>query len=106
MKKLNAKLAIHYRDRITICNTGDHIKFYYSNSSRKGKTSCFYEIPFSLSVKKYFGCHGRTIGELYSFKAWYNKKLTNVVTTLFRELEHSLINVKTVTAKQVISYEK
>ena len=87
MKKFNAKLAIRNNDRITIYNTGDRIEFYYNNSNRREKAICFYEIPFSLSVKKYFGCHGRTIGELYGFKAWYNKKLTNVVTTLFRELE-------------------
>lgn len=107
MKKLNAKLAIQNTDRITIYNTGDRIEFYYNNSNRREKATSFYEIPFSLSVKKYFGYHGRTIGELYGFKAWYNKKLTNVVTTLFRELEHSLTNVKTVAArKEVICYER
>lgn len=105
MKKLNAKLAMQNSDRVTIYNTGDRIEFYYS---RRGKElTSFYEIPFSLSVKKYFGCHGRTIGELYAFKAWYNKKLTSVVTTLFRELEHSLSNVKTVAErKEVICYER
>ena len=98
MKKLNSKLAIQNTDRITIYNTGDRIKFYYNNSNRSEEATYFYEIPFSLSVKKYFGCHGRTIGELYGFKAWYNKKLTSVVTTLFRELEHSLTNAKNVAA--------
>lgn len=107
MKKLNAKLAIQNTDRITIYNTGDRIEFYYHNSNRREEATCFYEIPFSLSVKKYFGCHGRTIGELYGFKSWYNKKLTSVVTTLFRELEHSLTNAKTVAARQeVICYER
>lgn len=107
MKKLNAKLAIQNNDRIIIYNTGDYIKFYYNNSNRKKEVTCFYEIPFSLSVKKYFGCHGRTIGELYAFKAWYNKKLTSVVTTLVRELEHSLTNAKTAVARQeVICYER
>ena len=97
MKKLNAKLAIQNADRITT----------YNNSNRREKATCFYEIPFSLSVKKYVGCHGRTIGELYGFKAWYNKKLINVVTTLFRALEPSLTNVKTVVArKEVICYER
>lgn len=107
MKKLNSKLAIQNTDRITIYNTGDRIEFYYNNSNRREKATCFYDIPFSLSVKKYFGCHGRTIGELYCFKAWYNKKLTSVVTTLFRELEHSLTNAKTAAARQeVICYER
>ena len=107
MKKLNVKLAIQNTDRITIYNTGDRIEFYYNNCNRREKATCFYEIPFSLSVKKYFGCHGHTIGELYGFKAWYNKKLTSVVTTLFRELEHSLTNAKTVAARQeVICYER
>lgn len=107
MKKLNAKLAIQNTDRITIHNTGDCIKFYYNNSNRREKAICFYEMPFSLSVKKYFGCHGRTIDELYNFKAWYNKKLTNVVMTLFRELDHLLVNAKAVTARQeMICYER
>ena len=107
MKKLNAKLAIQNSDCITIYNTGDRIEFYYNNSNRREKVTCFYEIPFSLSVKNYFGCHGRTIGELYGFKAWYNKKLTSVVTTLFRELEHSLSSTKTMTPRQeVICYER
>ena len=107
MKKLNAKLAIQNTDCITIYNTGDRIEFYYNNSNRREKATCFYEIPFSLSVKKYFGCHGRTIGELYGFKAWYNKKLTNVVTTLFRELEYSLTNAKTAAVRQeAICYER
>lgn len=98
MKKLNAKLVIQNTDRI---------KFYYNNSNRREEATCFYEIPFSLSVKKYFGCHGRTIGELYGFKAWYNKKLTSVVTMLFCELEHSLTNAKTVAARrEVICYER
>ena len=107
MKKFNAKLAIRNNDRITIYNTGDRIEFYYNNSNRREKAICFYEIPFSLSVKKYFGCHGRTIGELYGLKAWYNKKLTNVVTTLFRELEYSLTNAKTAAVRQeAICYER
>lgn len=107
MKKLNAKLAIQNNDRITIFNTGNRIEFYYNNSNRREEAICLYEIPFSLSVKKYFGCHGHTIGELYAFKAWYNKKLTSVVTTLFRELEHSLTNAKTAAARQeVICYER
>lgn len=103
MKKLNTKLAIQNADRITIYNTSDRIEFYYNNSNRKDSTICFYKIPFSLSVKKYFGCHGRTIAELYGFKAWYNKKLTSVVTTLFRELEHSLTNAKTVATRQEVA---
>jgi len=102
MKKLNAKLAVRNNDRITIYNTGDRIEFYYSNE--RDEATCFYEMPFSLSVKKYFGCHGRTIGELYGFKVWYNKKLTSVVTTLFRELGHSLTNAKTVAARQEVFY--
>lgn len=107
MKKLNAKLAIQNTDRITIYNTGDSIEFYYHNSNRGEKATCFYEIPFSFSVEKYFGCHGRTIGELYGFKSWYNKKLTSVVMTLFHKLEHSLTNVKTVAARQeMICYER
>ena len=107
LKKLNAKLAIQNTDRITIHNTGDRIEFYYNNSNKREGATYFYEIPFSLSIKKYFGCHGRTIGELYDFKAWYNKKLTSVVTTLFRELEHSLTNAKTLAARQeVICYER
>ena len=107
MKKLNAKLVIQNTDRITIYNTGDCIKFYHNNSNKREKDTCFYESPFSLSVKKYVGCRGRTIGELYGFKAWHNKKLTSVVTTLFRELEHSLTNVKTVAARQeVLCYER
>lgn len=69
MKKLNAKLVIQNTDRITIYNTGDCIKFYYNNSNKREKATCFYESPFSLSVKKYVGCRGRTIGELYGFKA-------------------------------------
>ena len=106
MKKFKAKLAIQNTDHITIYNTGDRIEFYH-NSNRREKATYFYELPFSLSVKKYFGCHGRTIGELYGFRAWYNKKLTSVVTTLFRELEHSLTNAKTVaTRKEVICYER
>ena len=85
MKKLNAKLAIQNTDRITIYNTGDRIEFYYINSNRREEAPCFYEIPFSFSVKK----------------------LTSVVTTLFRELEHSLTNAKTVAARQeVICYER
>lgn len=85
MKKLNAKLAIQNTDRITIYNTGDRIEFYYNNSNRREEAPCFYEIPFSFSVKK----------------------LTSVVTTLFRELEHSLTNAKTVAARQeVICYER
>ena len=55
MKKLNAKLAIQNTDRITIYNTGDRIEFYYNNSNRREGATCFYKIPFSLSVKKYFG---------------------------------------------------
>lgn len=85
MKKLNAKLAIQSSDRITIYNIGDRIEFYYNSSNRREEAPCFYEIPFSLSVKK----------------------LTSVVTTLFRELEHSLTNAKTVAARQeVICYER
>ena len=75
MKKLNAKLAIQNNDRITIQNTGDRIEFYYNNSNRREGATCFYEIPFSFSVKKYFGCHGRTIGELYGFKAGITRSL-------------------------------
>lgn len=107
MKKLNAKLAIQNTDRIAIYNNGDRIEFYYNNSIRRDDATCVYEIPFSVSVKKYLGCHGRTIGELYGFKAWYNKKLTSIVTMLFRELANSLTNVKTVAARQeVICYER
>lgn len=92
MKKLNEKFSVRNNDYIIIYNKGDSIEFYYNN--KRAESTCFYEIPFSLSVKKYFGCHGRTIGELYNFKVWYNKKLSNVVMTLFRELEHSLTNMK------------
>lgn len=107
MKKFNAKFTIQNTDRITIYNTGDRIEFYYHKSNRREEATCFYEIPFSLSVKKYFGPYGCTIRELYGFKAWYNKKLTSVVTTLFRELEHSLTNTKTIAARQeVIWYER
>lgn len=36
-----------------------------------------------------------------------DKKLSNPVTTLFRELEHSLNNTNTITARQeVICYER
>lgn len=105
MKKLNEKLSVRNNDYITICNKGDSIEFYYNN--KRGESTCFYEIPFSLSVKKYFGCHGRTIAELYKFKAWYNKKLSNVVTTLFRELECSLNNAKSVVSRQEeLCYER
>lgn len=108
MKKFNQRFAVRDNDRITINNTGDRIEFYYYNAEARKVGKCFYEIPFSLSVKKYFGCYGRSIRELYSFKSWHNKKLVNVMNTMFRELERSLESNKNMItySQEVICYER
>ena len=108
MRKRNVKLAIQNSDRITIYNTGDRIEFYYNKKTKGESAKRFYEIPFSLSVKKYFGCSGRTVSELYDFKAWYNKRLTSVVKTMFRELERFLAEeqVRSVRQEEVLCYER
>ena len=44
-------------------------------------------IDFSLSVKKYFGTQGKTIKELYAFKAWHNQKLQTEVKRIWRAID-------------------
>ena len=45
-------------------------------------------VPFSLSVKKYFGVKGRQIRELYDFKAYDNPKLVKEQKRILRMLEN------------------
>ena len=47
-------------------------------------------IPFSLSVKNYFGVHGKTIRQLYAFDDWHNKKLGLEMNRIWRTMDTQL----------------
>lgn len=86
MKKIRA--AINENDRVIIDIVDRHIIRYLLVETRTGKkTPLDEEIVFSLSVKKYFGCQGRTLRELYAFNDWHNKKLQIEMKRIWRAIE-------------------
>lgn len=86
MKKL--RVAVNNNDRIVI-NMKDYNTIEYKLiEARTGKERHLKDTGSSLSVKKYFGCRGKTIGELYAFDQWHNKKLEKEICRIWRILEN------------------
>lgn len=84
MKKICT--AINENDRIVIDIPDRYTIQYMLVEARTGKKYFLDEIDFSLSVKKYFGCRGKTIRELYAFNDWHNKKLQIEMNRIWRTL--------------------
>lgn len=71
--------------------------------ARTGKECHLKDIKFSLSVKKYFGCRGKTIRELYAFDQWHNKKLEKEIRRIWRLLEGKDGEVLSYKKKEAVS---
>lgn len=86
MKKMKAN--VNMNDRITIqIIEGNTIQYMYVEAKTGKEYSLGDPINFSLSVKKYFGCEGKTIRQLYAFDDWHNKKLQNEMNRIWRYID-------------------
>lgn len=96
MKKL--RVTLNDNDRIVI-NIKDYNTIEYKLvKTRTRKEYHLKDIEFSLSIKKYFGCRGKTVRELYAFDQWHNKKLAKEINHIWRLLEGN--------DREVLSYQK
>lgn len=82
MKNVNAN------DRVVIDIIDRKAIQYKLVEAKTGKETKLGEpIEFSLSVKKFFGVNGKTIRELYTFNAFYNRKLETEMKRIWRAIE-------------------
>lgn len=89
MKKIQAN--VKNGDRIIVDKSKNALHFYYQYASCRGRQKQYlFSQKFSLSVYKYFGCKGRTLGEIYDFNKWGNPKLTKTITRLPIWIEYVL----------------
>lgn len=89
MKKIRAN--VNMNDRIVIdmvdLNT---IQYLLVNARTRKAIPLGGAIPFTLSVKNYFGVHGKTIRQLYAFDDWHNKKLGLEMNRIWRTMDTQL----------------
>lgn len=89
MKKIRANVKMN--DRIMINLPDRNTIQYLLVDTRTRKAMPLGEaIPFSLSVKNYFGVHGKTIRQLCAFDDWHNKKLALEINRIWRAMDNQL----------------
>lgn len=86
MKKICAN--VNMNDRIVIHRIDcDTIQYLLVEARTRKEIPLGEEVPFSLSAKKYFGVHGKTIRQLYAFNSWHNKKLETELLYIWRSID-------------------
>lgn len=86
MKKIRANVSMN--DRIVIREIDcDTIQYLLVEARTRKEIPLGEDVPFSLSAKKYFGVHGKTVRQLYAFNDWHNKKLEIEMNRIWRSID-------------------
>lgn len=89
MKKIRANVNMNDRIVIDVIDR-DTIQYLLVDVHTRKAVPLGDAFPFSLSVKNYFGVHGKTIRQLYAFDDWHNKKLGLEMNRIWRTMDTQL----------------
>lgn len=86
MKKIRANVNMNDRIIIELVDKNT-IRYLFVDAHTKKEVPLGDKVPFSLSTKKYFGVHGKTVRQLYAFNDWHNKKLEIEMKRIWRSID-------------------